>query len=101
MADLTKAEREVSEPTTIVGRGRPPGPGKRWWWAVLAGSGLAAFAAAATERAWHGAEAPLAPPPEPPQVTVSPPLQQTVQATGRFLGQFSAVDSVEVRAQVG
>ena len=34
-------------------------------------------------------------------MTVSPPLQQTVQATSRFLGQFSAVDSVELRAQVG
>jgi RND family efflux transporter MFP subunit len=32
---------------------------------------------------------------------VSVPLQRTVQATGRFLGQFSAVDSVELRAQVG
>jgi hypothetical protein len=34
-------------------------------------------------------------------VTVSLPLQQTVQATERFLGQFAAVDSVELRAQVG
>jgi RND family efflux transporter MFP subunit len=34
-------------------------------------------------------------------VTVSRPLQQTVQTTARFLGQFSAVDSVELRAQVG
>ncbi|HEY3847570.1 MAG TPA: efflux RND transporter periplasmic adaptor subunit [Acetobacteraceae bacterium] len=32
---------------------------------------------------------------------MSLPLQQTVLATGRFLGQFSAVDSVELRAQVG
>jgi RND family efflux transporter MFP subunit len=32
---------------------------------------------------------------------VSLPLQRTVQATRRFLGQFSAVDSVELRAQVG
>ena len=37
----------------------------------------------------------------PPQVTVSLPLQRTVQTSRRFLGQFSAVDSVELRAQVG
>ncbi len=40
-------------------------------------------------------------PPPPPLVTVSPPLQRTVQTTARFLGQFSAVDTVELRAQVG
>ena len=34
-------------------------------------------------------------------MTVSRPLQQTVQVTSRFLGQFSAVDRVELRAQVG
>jgi len=51
---------------------------------------------------WRGQHAPPAqPPPPPPQVTVSSPLQQTVQTTARFLGQFSAVDSVELRAQVG
>ena len=32
---------------------------------------------------------------------VSAPLRQTVQATSRLLGQFAAVDSVELRAQVG
>jgi len=52
-------------------------------------------------RAWQAEEHAAAAPPAPPQVTVSLPLQQTVQATGRFLGQFSAVDSVELRAQVG
>jgi RND family efflux transporter MFP subunit len=34
-------------------------------------------------------------------VTVATPLQQTIAATTGFLGQFSAVDSVELRAQVG
>jgi RND family efflux transporter MFP subunit len=63
--------------------------------------GLAALIAVVAERAWHGTDTPPAPPPAPPQVTVSLPLQQTVQAIGRFLGQFSAVDSVELRAQVG
>jgi RND family efflux transporter MFP subunit len=51
---------------------------------------------------WHGQSAPAAQSvPPPPPVTVSPPLQQTAQSTARFLGQFSAVDSVELRAQVG
>jgi len=51
---------------------------------------------------WRGQGAPPAQRLPPlPQVTVSPPLQQTVQPTARFLGQFSAVDSVELRAQVG
>ncbi len=46
----------------------------------------------------HGAP-PVAPPPA--SVTVSPPLQRIVAARTEFLGQFSAVDRVEVRAQVG
>ena len=51
---------------------------------------------------WRGqSAAPAQALPPPPQVTVSRPLQQTVQTTARFLGQFSAVDSVELRAQVG
>ena len=49
----------------------------------------------------HGSKsaAPAAPPP--PQVTVAAPLQQSVASTVSFLGQFSAVDTVELRAQVG
>lgn len=39
--------------------------------------------------------------PPPPRVTVATPLRETVAATTDFLGQFSAVDSVELRAQVG
>jgi multidrug efflux system membrane fusion protein len=52
---------------------------------------------------WSERSAPAAQavPPPPPMVTVSPPLQQTVGATAPFLGQFSAVDTVELRAQVG
>lgn len=39
--------------------------------------------------------------PPPPQVTVGTPLQETVATTTDFLGQFSAVGSVDLRAQVG
>ena len=62
---------------------------------------LAALAAVVAERAWHGADALPAPPPAAPRVTVSTPLQDTVSSTTGFLGQFSAVDAVELRAQVG
>jgi membrane fusion protein, multidrug efflux system len=36
-----------------------------------------------------------------PQVTVSQPLQRKVDSRVSFLGQFSAIDRVELRAQVG
>jgi multidrug efflux system membrane fusion protein len=38
--------------------------------------------------------------PPPPAVTVSPPLQRDLASWTTFTGQFSAVDYVEVRAQV-
>jgi len=39
--------------------------------------------------------------PPPPQVAVSAPLQRDVDGRLEFLGQFSAVDHLELRAQVG
>src|SRR5260370_33204578 len=39
--------------------------------------------------------------PSPPQVAVSAPLQRDVDGRLEFLGQFSAVDHLELRAQVG
>jgi RND family efflux transporter MFP subunit len=39
--------------------------------------------------------------PPAPVVTVSPPLQKDIRGRIQFLGQFSAVDQVELRAQVG
>src|SRR3984957_17856257 len=42
-----------------------------------------------------------APPASLPSVTVSPPLQRDVAARLQFLGQFSGVERVELRAQVG
>ncbi|WP_216851247.1 efflux RND transporter periplasmic adaptor subunit [Acidisphaera sp. L21] len=47
----------------------------------------------------HAAERPGAP--ALPQVIVSKPLEREVDASLGFLGQFSAVDEVELRAQVG
>jgi RND family efflux transporter MFP subunit len=62
---------------------------------------LAALAAVGGEYAWHGAATQAPPAPPPPPVTVAKPLRQIVADTTVLLGQFSAVDSVELRAQVG
>jgi membrane fusion protein, multidrug efflux system len=68
-------------------------------WAVAAV--LAALVALGAERAWLSDVTPAAALPPPPRVTVSSPLQDTVASTTVLLGQFSAVDTVELRAQVG
>ena len=72
------------------------------WRTTVAGIVLTLLAAVGAGAAWqsHSTHA-TAPPPSPPLVTVSQPLQRTAQSTTRFLGQFSAVDTVELRAQVG
>jgi RND family efflux transporter MFP subunit len=75
---------------------------KRRAWPWLAGVALLALAAAG----WYGLPgheaaqtAQAAVPPAP--VTVSRPLQRDVDTQIGMLGQFSAVDQVELRAQVG
>ncbi len=77
-------------------------PGRRT--GARAAIGLAVVLAAAGGGIWaYGfrgpATAPAAPPP-PPAVTVSPPLQRSLAQTTEFTGQFSAVDQVDLRAQV-
>ena len=59
---------------------------------LVAGGGYWAFSR-------HGA-APLPAAPPPPSVTVSPPLQRSLAQWTEFTGQFSAVDQVDLRAQV-
>jgi membrane fusion protein, multidrug efflux system len=73
--------------------------GRQLVWVGIAG--LIALAAIAGQRALQREGQPAAAAPSPPQVTVSQPLQATVGGTTIFLGQFSAVDAVELRAQVG
>ncbi len=48
----------------------------------------------------QSASAPPPPAPPPPAVTVSAPIQRSVATSTRFTGQFSAVDNVDLRAQV-
>jgi multidrug efflux system membrane fusion protein len=64
------------------------------------GALLAVMVPLAATHTWNGQTTQAAAPP-PPQVTVSRPLSETVAASTGFLGQFSAVNQVELRAQVG
>ena len=100
MTELTRVQVDPVGRASAAGDGlqHRSRAGRRFGIAVVAG--LVAAGGVVAERHWPGPAAPPAAPP-PPQVTVSAPLQKTVQATSRLLGQFAAVDSVELRAQVG
>jgi RND family efflux transporter MFP subunit len=79
---------------------RPSKPGVKAWAGSLIALGLVAGGVVAGPRL-------LAPSADqaavvtPPVVAVSVPLQRDVDTRLQFLGQFSAVDQVELRAQVG
>jgi len=62
--------------------------------ALAIGIGAAAYE-------WHGSAASVATVTELPSVAVSTPLQRDLETRLGFLGQFAAVEHVEVRAQVG
>ena len=100
MDNIALADQDVAERTSVADDSLPVRRPRKWSALALVG-GMAVLAALGGAHVWRAGEHPAAPPPPPPQVTVSLPLQQAVQDTGRFLGQFSAVDSVELRAQVG
>src|SRR5262249_20613066 len=82
----------------------PGQPGKRrarpiWFWVL--GLALAAAAGGFWSEFSHGGSSETAHASiTPPQVTVSKPLLRDVDTQIGFLGQFSAVDYVELRAQV-
>ncbi|SAL53680.1 RND family efflux transporter MFP subunit [Caballeronia cordobensis] len=74
-------------------------PPVRWIGKSVAGLAIVA-AAAATAFHLHGSDAaPVVAPP--PSVTISAPLQRDIEDRLGSLGQFSAVNRVELRAQVG
>jgi RND family efflux transporter MFP subunit len=80
---------------------RPRGVGVRVWLGITAlllaaGGGLTGLHRLGDTQATTAAAAP-----PPPAVTVSAPLQRNVAASTTFTGQFSAVNHVEIRAQVG
>jgi multidrug efflux system membrane fusion protein len=101
MDNISLTDQDVAERTSVADDSRMPVRHRGRWRPLALFGVVAVLAAVGGNRTWWASERPAAPPPPPPQVTVSLPLQQSVQATGRFLGQFSAVDSVELRAQVG
>src|SRR5258708_36158928 len=77
-------------------------PTWRVWRVAAAGVALAVLAAFTYLGFFHHREArAVAPPAALPLVTVSKPLQRAVDTRLGFLGQFSAVDRIELRAQVG
>jgi multidrug efflux system membrane fusion protein len=85
----------------VPGQSLPPtrrGARRLAW---IGAAGLIALAAIAGQRTWQSEKQAPPAPPAPPQVTVSRPLEATVAGTTIFLGQFAAVDTVELRAQVG
>jgi RND family efflux transporter MFP subunit len=72
----------------------------KWWGAT--GLTVAGLGVAWTAYSYQPSQAaPAPPPPPPPQVVTSTPLVRDVDSSIGFLGQFSAVDQVELRAQVG
>jgi membrane fusion protein, multidrug efflux system len=80
---------------------RPPAPRRRTWRtaAIAAIAVLAAVFVYLGFAPRNGTQATASAPPLP--VTVSQPLQREVDTRVGFLGQFSAIDRVELRAQVG
>jgi multidrug efflux pump subunit AcrA (membrane-fusion protein) len=96
---------QTTAPESSIQR-RPPEaarpPGRRRRAIVLAIFLVAALGSlGAGERAWRSNATSATSLPPPPGVTVSSPLQDTAASTTILLGQFSAVDTVELRAQVG
>src|ERR1700722_13258039 len=75
-------------------------PGVRAWGVSLVALGLVAGGVIAGPRLLAPSASPAAPA-SPPSVAVSAPLQRDVDTRLQFLGQFSAVQHVELRAQVG
>jgi membrane fusion protein, multidrug efflux system len=91
----TKLEREPQS--------EPAAPPRRRTWRTAA---IGVLTLLAVIIAWfalapHKANQAAAVPTPALPVTVSPPLQRSVDSRAGFLGQFSAIDRVELRAQVG
>src|SRR6266403_3886891 len=79
---------------------RPGKPGVKAWAISLVVLGLVAGGVIVAPRLFvPSADQTAAPPP--PSVAVSAPLQRDIDVRLQFLGQFSAVQQLELRAQVG
>src|SRR5258707_8296935 len=89
-------EIEARRPTAP----RPIKPGVKTWAGSLVALGVVAGGVIAGPQLLASPAAPAAAA-LPPSVAVSAPLQREVGGRLEFLGQFSAVQHVELRAQVG
>jgi RND family efflux transporter MFP subunit len=84
----------------VVGTQGTTAPGARRWVGKAVAVAVIVAVAAMAYHLHESGSAPVAAPPPPP-VAVSAPLQRQVDGRLTFLGQFSAVNRVELRAQVG
>ena len=92
---------ETVNPSQLKTAVRAPSskPRRSVWW--LGGLGLLVVIGYAGYARFEKISAPVMQPPAAPPVTVSEPLQRDVDARLGFLGQFAAVNRVELRPQVG
>lgn len=92
---------EVDQTKARVAPAANPAPSGSLRWVVkgVAAAVILAISATAAHMHWPSA-APVASPP-PPSVAISAPLQRDIEGRLGFLGQFSAVNRVDLRAQVG
>src|SRR5216683_3679166 len=94
--ERTSGERTSSERTGGLRQRRPAA---RTWMVGAAAASTLLLAYLGSSYYQRGQA--TAPPAAIPSVTVSKPLQRNVDTRLGFLGQFSAIDRVELRAQVG
>ena len=101
LPEITLTEPDVAARMSAADGDQPPRSRNRRWlaWTVIVPVALASLGVG--ERAWRSNATPATPLPQPPLVTVSSPLRDTIASTTILLGQFSAVDTVQLRAQVG
>lgn len=90
---------DPSEARLIAPESSVPPDARRWLWKGIAAAVLVALAVGAYR--YHDSRSASVAAPPPPSVSVSAPLQRDIDSRLGFLGQFSAVDKVELRAQVG
>ncbi|AUT65025.1 efflux RND transporter periplasmic adaptor subunit [Paraburkholderia terrae] len=84
----------------VIAPGKSATPGSRRWIVRVVAIAILAGAVATAYRL-HGSHSAPASAPPPTAVAVSAPLQRDLEGRIGFLGQFSAVNRVELRAQVG